>query len=344
MSGMQVVRKLGLGAASVLLAPVFAQAVELDGMECETRYLHLYEQVPVTDDQTVARACGRVGRLPAMLERSYELCVSTQLKSDPHPVPLVLGLHGGGGSASSYQDQIKLEERGLTDEFIVAYPNGCRLNGIPFACDGGTWNAGGVYPNSVGVAEFCDLDDDVFIYAVISDIQQAYPLDVDRIFAVGHSQGGMFAYRLACDGACGSDGQNCFHMAAIGTTAGTLTDMSCAPEKKVSIFHVHNLQDGNVPFDGGGIDNDWPPAIAGLEFWARVNGCSLPVDHDYTDDVCVESLCVGEASMELCLIDYGDGDNLAIAHSYTNGYDPGFVASNKPGKNIRDAFVERFLE
>lgn len=259
-------------------------------------------------------------------------------------MPLVLGLHGGGGSAASYQDQIKLEERGLTDEFVVAYPNGCRLNGVPFSCDGGTWNAGGVYPDSVGVAEFCDLDDDVFVNAVISDIQQTYPLNVERIFAVGHSQGGMFAYRLACDGACDSRGKNCFRLAAIGTTAATLTDLSCTAKKEVSIFHVHNLRDVNVPFDGGGVDNDWPPAGTGLELWAGVNGCALPVDHDYTDDVCAEWLCKGAASMELCLIDYGGAVDPAIAHSYISGYAPGFVMSNKPGKNVRDAFVERFLE
>jgi poly(3-hydroxybutyrate) depolymerase len=280
--------------------------------------------------------------LKADLKRSYILCVPSKLIADPEPVPLVLVFHGAGGAAGTFKGRIQFELKGAANEFITAYPNGCRKGmGKNFVCDelyplqenenGANWN-GQSAPDARGISERCKINDVSFIDKVIDDIKLHYSLT--QIFAFGHSKGGIFAYTLACDRS------NVF--SAIGVTASTLTDATCAPSNGVSIFHVHNLQDENVPFYDGGA-NKWPSAEDGLKFWETQNNCTLPInEHDFSDDMCLKAICSTDLNFELCLLD-SIGPLDSTPHNY-NTYDAAFMAGNKKHKNIRDAFVERYLE
>jgi len=268
------------------------------------------------------------------LSRSYILCVPPKLKTDPKPLPLVLVLHGAGGSADTFKGRVQFEVSGVKavkKEFITAYPNGCEIGeNDSLVCNGGNWNGQSVEKR--GVSERCGVKDIDFIDEVIEDIRLRYPLT--QIFAFGHSKGGIFAYTLACD--------RPQVFSAIGVTASTLTDATCTPPVGVSIFHVHNLQDANIPFNGGG-DNYWPSAREGLQFWATKNQCILPVDeHDFNKDKCLEAVCQTDLNLELCLIS-SPGFEDFDAHNY-NTYDTAFETQNKKHKNIRDSFVERYLK
>lgn len=331
-----------------IFMPLFGDdARAVDGVECTEQHLNIFQ--PLVAD--VDRRCRRV--LPATLDRSYILCVPSKLKADPEPVPLVLAFHGGGDNANAagFQSRTQWEVSALKNEFIVAYPNGCGTDTIQpgqatkLLCDSTgnnkSWNAQGDIPR--GFQELCAIDDHTFVEQVIADIQKKYPLKLDKVFAVGHSKGGIFAYSLACDLATS--------FAAIGVTAATLTDASCQPNKPVSVFHVHNLRDPVIPFLGGGLEFAWPPVKPGLEFWAGVNGCTLSIDnHNFGDNVCAEAICPTGLKMELCLVD-ATGDTTvdpASAHRYLT-YDEAFRLRNynkkkNTYKNIRDAFAERYLE
>lgn len=299
----------------------------LEGMECERRSL-IMNYVRPFDVKCPASA---------VLNRSYILCVPSKLKLEPKPASLVLAFHGAGESSSglAFQNKVHFEVRGLTDNFITAYPNGCRLVEDQIVCDGGSWNAQGDPPR--GMSEKCKINDAFFIDQVINDIQSHYP--ISRIIAYGHSKGGMFAYSLACD--------RPRVFSAIGVTAATLTDVTCDLPEGVSIFHVHNLMDQSVPFEGGGIEFDWPSAKKGLYFWAIKNRCVLPINaHDFSEDMCLEAFCQTGLSVELCLLDVAGGDpniDPILPHRYQT-YDAAFMAGNKNHENIRDAFLEKCLK
>ncbi len=328
---------------------IFSNAHAIDGVVCQEHTLSIYQTLPAGNTQ-----CRRV--LPATLERSYTLCVPSKLTIDPEPVPLLLAFHGGGdnANATAFQNRTQWEVSGLKNEFIVAYPNGCGTDTLEpgkaraLICNSGgynkSWNTQGSIPR--GVPELCGIDDRNFVAQVILDIQNQYPIKPDRIFAVGHSKGAMMAYSLACDLSS--------NFAAIGVTAATLTDATCLPQKPVSIFHVHNLQDPVVPFEGGGIDSDfsWPSAREGLHFWADKNGCALTIAQENPSaPLCTKASCPTGVLLEVCLIDVsGDtsSGDVAAAHRYDT-YDQAFSAFNynkkkNVYKNIRDAFAERYLE
>lgn len=299
-----------------------------------------------------------------LLSRSYILCIPLNLRALPRDgnreaVPLVLALHGGSDASEianggTFRDRVQFEKRGRDEGFITAYPNACRINvgagGV--ICDGGNWNTQSA--QRVTLSDLCQINDVGFIVnpekvvngrvvddGVIADADSIYPVKMDKILAFGHSVGGMFAYSLACDQ------PNKF--AVIGVTAAPPTDATCNPVSTSgypALFHVHNLQDTNVPFFGGGKSRIWPRVEPGLQFLAGKNGCVLPTkDHDFSEAMCLEANCQSR-SAELCLLGtdvldaLGDPNDASGPHRYPT-YNDAFTANQ--GRSIGDAFLDKFL-
>ncbi|WP_052190774.1 PHB depolymerase family esterase [Chitinibacter sp. ZOR0017] len=169
--------------------------------------------------------------------RYYRVHLPPQLKSG-QPLPLVVALHGGGGHRGIMADPrwYGLSPKADQAGFIVAYPNGLsRWPGGQFA----TWNAG----NCCGAARDQAVDDVGFIRAMVAAIAQRWPVDRQRVFATGMSNGAMLAYRLACEA------PDVFR--AIAAIAGTDNTRSCPPGRAVSVLHIHALDDERVLFNGG---------------------------------------------------------------------------------------------
>ncbi|HOW74857.1 MAG TPA: hypothetical protein P5102_09125 [Candidatus Competibacteraceae bacterium] len=296
------------------------------------------------------------------LIRSYILCIPPTLRAQPvagrQAVPLVLALHGGSDASeiangTTFRDRVKFEERGVAEGFITAYPNACRVNAGAVICDGGNWNTQSSPPMST-LSDLCQINDVGFIVnpeqvtngrviddGVIADANSIYPVKMDKVLAFGHSLGGMLAYSLACDQPS--------KFAAIGVTAATRTDATCTPASTSgypALFHVHNLQDVNVPFFGGGKAHIWPPVEPGLQFLAGKNGCVLPTeDHDFSEAMCLEANCQSR-SAELCLLGtdvldaLGDRTDASGPHRYPT-YNDAFNANQ--GRSIGNAFLDKFL-
>lgn len=201
------------------------------------------------------------------VERRYLLHVPDIPES---ALPLVIVLHGGGGSAESAIAQTGFNAEADRQGFIAAYPQGSGrarplLNalGKPGFL---TWNAGAC----CGFAVEHGVDDVGFIRAMVADIAQRHRLDPKRIYATGLSNGGMMAYRLACEA---SD-----LVAAIGAVSAVIVVAPCEPRFPVSILHVHGTADRNVPIEGGigpkSIEqHPYPPVARSIAFWAARDDC-----------------------------------------------------------------------
>lgn len=189
------------------------------------------------------------------LQRTYLL----HLPSDLNPsqtAPLVFIFHGWRNDALTFQPPGILE---LADQngFLVLIPSGSGAD------DDTAWNAGGC----CGTAAAGDVDEIAFVRQVLSDVGTLVKVDPKRIYAAGFSNGGMLAYRLAC--------QMADTFAAVAAVSGTLFYSPCLPAQPVSILHIHGLEDVIVPFSGGGelIPGGFPAVEQGIHTWVGLDGC-----------------------------------------------------------------------
>jgi polyhydroxybutyrate depolymerase len=199
-------------------------------------------------------------------------------------LPLVVVLHGSGGDAWLIRDLTDFSEEADWHDFAVVYPNGSPRGPRPPTLDFSgrrylSWNAGACcgWPSEQGV------DDVGFVRAVVEDVARQLPLDRARIYAAGQSNGGMLAYRLACEA---SD-----LFAAVGVVSGALAVSPCAPREPVAVIQLHGLADEIVPAAGGRgqtpAASDWiyPPTVQTLALWRALDGCEPRPDDTHRDGV-----------------------------------------------------------
>ena len=215
----------------------------------------------------------------AGLDRSYLLHLPDPLPNNP--LPLVVVLHGGGGSAESMARMTGFDAEADRGGFIVAYPEGTD-RGHPFLSLIGkpgflTWNAG----SCCGYAQENNIDDVGFIRAVVAQVIKDDGADPKRVYATGISNGGMMAYRLACEA---SD-----VFTAIAPVSAVQEVQDCKPAQAVSVFHIHGAEDQNVPIQGGvgkkaHEKEQRAPVQDTIDFWVKQDGCSVTV-HSKEPDV-----------------------------------------------------------
>lgn len=194
-------------------------------------------------------ACGGSSERPTTFggDRPVKLQVPEPF-DEGREYPLVLVLHGysangffqnayfGFGATVARGDAFVLAPDGLTDS-----------RGNQF------WNADPVC---------CDFDnrhpDDVaYLGGIVEDVEDSWPIDPKAVVAVGHSNGGFMAYRLACDRGDLFD--------SIAVLAGTAAMVACDPPEPVNVLHIHGTSDPTVPF---------ATAQPSVDQWAARNGCA----------------------------------------------------------------------
>lgn len=182
------------------------------------------------------------------------------------PLPVLLAFHGGGGNARGFQQYAELDRLADRERFLVVYPNGTG----PLPNRLLTWNAG---DGCCGYALTNRVDDVGFAEAVIEDLAGRTPVDRRRVYATGHSNGGIMSHRLAAE--------RPGFVAAVAPVAGSLDLRGFAPTRPVPVMQVHSVDDPRALYEGGmgppfpGTDNRvfHQPVQAGLDRWIVANGC-----------------------------------------------------------------------
>lgn len=212
------------------------------------------------------------------LDRSYLLHLPNPLPNNP--MPLVVVLHGGGGNAENVAHMTGFDAAADHNGFIVVYPNGTGGSSRFFGLFGRpgmlTWNAG----TCCGYAHDNNVDDVGFIRAVVTQVLKDNGADSKRIYATGISNGGMMAYRLACEA---SD-----LFAAIAPVSAVQEVAACKPEHPVSVFHIHGAKDENVPLEGGigrkALEKEnRAPVQQTIDFWAKQDQCTVTLHSNEPD-------------------------------------------------------------
>ncbi|MCU0908684.1 MAG: hypothetical protein MUF73_14890 [Rhodobacteraceae bacterium] len=163
--------------------------------------------------------------------RSYLIAVPPGV-SDP---PLILALHGGGGSPAQFARSSGLTAPALAAGFAVAYPAGTSRRDGPFL----VWNA--LY--CCGHAPGAGVDDLAFLDRVAADAAARFGLG-GRVFVTGMSNGAMLAQTWAAT-------RGPTRVAAVASVAGVMDLSRVRVAGPVPILHIHGTADDMAPYAGG---------------------------------------------------------------------------------------------
>ena len=228
--------------------------------------------------------------------------------SRSEPRLLILLLHGYGSYALQADQYFRFSSWVDQNGFGLLIPDGTKdRNGAQF------WN---------GTGECCDIfgaetDDVGYLKALIEEAREHALFD--QVFAVGHSNGGFMAYRLACEEVPGLEG-----IVSLAGGAHSSAD-ECRVPRPLSVLQIHGTEDDLVLYETGPLpvhpDPDRKPvpgAWASVTRWAERAGCDLdvvveldPIDADSAvegDETTVKRYsqgCVNAAVMELWTIEGG---------------------------------------
>ncbi|KRI01677.1 PHB depolymerase family esterase [Curvibacter sp. PAE-UM] len=242
--------------------------------------------------------------------RLYRVHVPPGYRSDT-PAPLLLSLHGGGGSMDYMardENYGQLSHAARAGQVLV-FPNGIsRFRSGMLA----TWNAGAC----CGAARDENVDDVGFIRLVLERVMHQLNIDRQRVYATGMSNGAMMAYRLACE----IPGL----IRGIAAVAGTDNTLSCTPAQPVSVLHIHARNDTHVLYEGGaGPDSvdraqvtDYRSVPETLVRWVERNRCPrTPQRVLEKDGAWCERYapCAEGTQVQLCVTDAG-------GHSWPGGH------------------------
>lgn len=227
------------------------------------------------------------------LRREYLVHVPD--KALGQPAPVLLALHGGGGDMDYQAQNYGLVEKSEQAGFVLVAPNGySRFRSGILA----TWNAGTCCGRSVEQG----VDDVGFLKAVIARLATQASIDQRRIFATGMSNGGLMAYRLACE-ASGL-------IRAIAPVAGTDNTVTCNPSRPVPVIHFHARDDSHVLFGGGRgpdalVNTDFTSVPATIAKWVGLNRASPRVRTVLSVPGAKCERHDGAAPVELCVTEAG---------------------------------------
>jgi polyhydroxybutyrate depolymerase len=185
------------------------------------------------------------------------------------PRPLIVVLHGGGGSAEFARRVHGWRDLSQREGCLVVFPEATSED--PTRAPGvrdnpRIWNDGS---RRSAVARR-GVDDIGYLAAVLDDVQDHFAIDADRVFVTGFSNGASMTFRVGVEL---SD-----RVSAIAPVSGHLCLPEPRPVRPVSLLYMIGLADPLNPFEGGPVTSPWgarrnkPPVMDSILCWVNLIG------------------------------------------------------------------------
>lgn len=187
--------------------------------------------------------------------------VSVHLPSESfQPAPLLIMLHSASTSGAHQENYMKLAPVAKKLGMIYIAPDGT------VGKDGRrVWNAAKACCQKPGT----NVDDIAYLDSLIDEIDAKHPVNRDRIYFVGHSNGAFMSLAYAC-----KTGK----VAGVVSLAGAMdVDSECASANPFALLHIHGVADPTIKIDGGELNfHRYTSAVQTLDRVAKVNQCVAP--------------------------------------------------------------------
>ena len=210
---------------------------------------HSSRQVVRDDRSPWCDSGGRLveGHVPGEPERPYLLSAPT---SGGRGKPLVVALHGTGGSPGEMEAKTRLAARGVADGVTVVLPSAL----------GPSWHNFSTY-------------DKPYLDAVVDTALRRTCADSRAVVLTGFSNGGDEAQTMGCVEAKR-------WRAVVVVSSSTVPDFCVKGGRPVTLLRVHGLEDQVSPFTGRTGSDPRDPVLPATARWAAYDGCrARPVVH-----------------------------------------------------------------
>lgn len=188
------------------------------------------------------------------------------LPNDSEGAPLIVMLHGYGGTAEAFRSQTSMEVEANALGYAVVYVTGAPNPEDTTSASG--WNSG------IGASPVKDVE---FLCALANELCETYHLDDTRVFAVGFSNGAFMTHRLAIEA---SD-----TFAAVVSVAGMMPESvweSKPSECNIGVFQITGSKDDVVPknSDGSAKYSQAPAIEEVVDYYVNANQLTQTITSD----------------------------------------------------------------
>lgn len=190
----------------------------------------------------------------------------------PRSAPLVIMLHGAGGSGEHAAETYLWTRKADEARFLLIAPDASPVladRRANFLTNPRVWNdgSGRAGPNVTA------SDDIGMLRALIDMAERQYGIDRKRVYVAGFSSGSSMTQRVGVEMAR--------EIAAIAPAAGYLFQTDASLPRGLPVLYLLGDADPLAPYDGGDVKLPWgnkvtsnPPARLNPELWATMDGCA----------------------------------------------------------------------
>jgi polyhydroxybutyrate depolymerase len=209
-------------------------------------------------------------------KRAYLVHLPSHYEASRH-YPLILNLHGWGGSPEQQERYTQMDKLADKEGFIVVYPEAYHH----------FWNAGVLdYHYEKG------RDDVGFVRKMIGRLTKEFAIAEDSIYVVGISLGGIFSHRLGCE--LGD------RIAAFASVSGLISDSTeehCPTYGNMPMLMIHGTRDPVMKYAGS---REYRSVAETFDFWKRYNHCHL------SDTIAIPDHCPKDKTKAFLIKSVGD--------------------------------------